>query len=296
MNIFDYVKSLLPTIGKSRLEENITMVSREISTISGPCYGLALKSLGRLNSPEGKALEKTWGSLSRDLNKGLIKGVSEGLENLQESMDIVQSFVDTNFENVMSSDAISALNTNLIQFISAADYLSLFSIKLLNYLYTVETNFQTGEATVETSLTKSEVDHIVGGMIIFTTAMNSVAKKPEKIKRMLEAVPDVLINAGTQAMAESSLSRAAIDPLNMFSQLGFKGSPIYMVRMVIAEHQVRRYNASRDLKQVLELRKLNLEQQQAKTPSPQIEREIAVLQSRIDGETAKIKEMEDSIK
>ena len=86
-----------------------------------------------------------------------------------------------------------------------------------------------------------------------------------------------------------------IYPLGVFQVQGFTKSPIYHVGLLVAEMQANRYKRAKELKSILELRKLNLIQSRTGTADTGVERELEILQSRIDSLDEKIRKTEESV-
>jgi hypothetical protein len=64
---------------------------------------------------------------------------------------------------------------------------------------------------------------------------------------------------------------------------------------MVAEWQANRYKAARDTKRLLELRLLNMQMQQQKTPDAALEKDIEYTTNRIKNLDFKIKDMEERV-
>jgi hypothetical protein len=85
------------------------------------------------------------------------------------------------------------------------------------------------------------------------------------------------------------------DPMESAGLSGFVGSAIYAIRLPIAQWQNDRYEAAKSKKQQLELRLLYLQMQSKQKHDPAIEKEIAVVQDRIDGLEYKLRKTEEDL-
>lgn len=71
MSILKFAASLLPRIGRDRIEEDIGLLITELNTVTIPALKLAQDSLGKgLKSKEGQAIEKQYRAYSRNPEKG----------------------------------------------------------------------------------------------------------------------------------------------------------------------------------------------------------------------------------
>ena len=90
----------------------------------------------------------------------------------------------------------------------------------------------------------------------------------------------VEINEGLGTMFAAFMSKAS-KGFRVPGMSGFNGNPIYHVRMWLVDRDVRKYEALKEKKQLIELKLLDLKNEQAKTHDPRLEKQIQYFEDKI---------------
>ena len=296
MKILGFVQSLLPSIKKDRLEEDLDICIKDITNTVIPAYTPAANAMHDMHSSEAKEFERMWFSNVRDAKKGeFIKSVESKLKDCMPVLEYIQRMIDEQFESEIMAEGLTILKTTLLRIVEISGFASTYALRLLNYIYTLETKEITGkESNIAGSLTQGEINLIKTHFLEYCIAINSISRDVKKTEKTLKAIPDVLVSAkGKAAMA--AFGDAKTDALGAFNVRGFSLNPIYHIGMVIAEFQANKYKRNKDLKSVLELRLLNLQQAKDGKPDAVTDKEIELLQSRIESLDEKIRKAEESV-
>lgn len=284
MKIFDYIKSLLPRFTKDRLTEEARVTLSELETMAIPSYHAALEGLKvrSFSSDHILDMEKTFKRNVKSSNKtNLIEAVSDGLEVMLKNHKIIQGYVDKVFEEEVIIAGVSVLKVNLIRLLELHSFCTRFALKLLNYIYVLETAaVQGNERYVKDSLSAGEIKWLDDNFLTFCFAMSACTKSEKDVTEILNGIPDLILSEGAEA-AIASVGDDRADPFSIRT-MGFTSSPIFHVRMIVAAYQANRYKEKKELKTVLELRLLNLKRNMEKNPDAALEREIEYVQSRVD--------------
>lgn len=296
MQILAFVKNLLPKFGKDRLQEDINICKNELQNTVIPSYEAAASALSTLQSKEAKEFEKLWFTYVKTAKKGsLVTSIQKKLQDIQPMLDMVENYTQKEFESEIIVAGMTVLKSTLVRMIEIADFTTTYSLRFLNYLYVLETTHILGEpGKVGSSLTPGEINLIKTHFVEFCIAVNALAKDPRQAEKVLETVPEILVNTRGEA-ALKVFGESKVDPLNVFQVKGFTHNPIYRVGLMVAEFQANRYKKAKELKSILELRLLNLQQIKAGNPEAQVDREIDIIQSRIDALDEKIRKAEESV-
>jgi hypothetical protein len=113
----------------------------------------------------------------------------------------------------------------------------------------------------------------------------------EKIMSGFSDIPEIQVTASDSDSLRNTIGDAKLDPF----KLGFiatKANPIYYIRMLVAEYQVRRYKEMKEELSLLQLRRMNLEKYKANKPDASLERQIEYVESRAQKLSFEISEME----
>lgn len=298
MNVMKFVAGLLPQFGKDRLEEDARICITELETTTLPAYKNALSMFS--SEPRSKELQdftKQYAGQAKNFNKShtLIESIAARLENVLTTAKYLERCVEKEFEGKVVVAGITLAKVNVLRALELCTFVSTYSLRFLNYAYVVETSALKSKNYTGDDLSKGEIAMLERNFLGFITALNSVAKPEREIVKLLEDVPEVIVNSQSEA-ALATVSNAKIDPLNMFAMQGFAANPIYHIGLIVAEIQSERYKRAKDLKAVLELRMLNLQRQKdGSQPDAALDREIEVLQGRIDTLSEKIRKAEESV-
>ena len=296
MEILNFVKSLLPKFGKNRLQEDINICRNELQNTVLPSYESAAKVLTSLNSKEAKEFERQWATFVKTAKKGpLIASIKKQLENVQPMLSFLDDYSQKEFETEIMTGAMTVLKSTVVRMVELAGFVSTYSLRFLNYIYVLETTHATGNpGNVSSNLTPGEINLIKSHFMEFCLALNALSRDVKPTEKVLEKIPDILVNKNIDASLRV-FGDAQVDPLGVFQVKGFTGNPIYHIGTIIAEAQANRYKRSKELKSILELRLLNLQQVNSKEQDPGVDREIEIIQSRIDALDEKIRKVEESV-
>lgn len=296
MQILSFIKGLLPKFGKDRLQEDINICRSELQNVVIPSYKNAASVFTQPIAPEIKEFEKMWNSYIKVKTRGpLVTGIQTKLEEVLPILDLMDKYTQTEFESEIVVAGMTVLKSTIVRLVELSDFVSTYAIRLLNYLYVVEmtaVNKQPGY--VGENLSPGEIKLIKTHFMEFCIALNALCREPKQTEKVLQSVPEVLVNARGEA-ALKVFGDAKVDPLGAFQVSGLVYNMIYRTGMLVAEIQANRYKRAKDLKSILELRLLALQQQTNGQEDAALEREIAIVQSRIDALDEKIRKAEESV-
>ena len=296
MQILNFVKSLLPKFGKNRLQEDINICRNELQNTVLPSYESAAKALTELDSKEAREFERQWATFVKTAKKGpLVASIKKQLEGVQPMLAFMDDFAQKEFETEVIVAGMTVLKSTVVRMVELAGFVSTYSLRFLNYLYVLETTHAMGKAgQMGSNLTPGEITLIKSHFMEFCLALNALSRDVKPTEKVLEKIPDILVNKNIDASLRV-FGDAQIDPLGVFQVKGFTSNPIYHIGTIIAEAQANRYKRSKELKSILELRLLNLQQVNAKEQDAGTEREIEIIQSRIEALDEKIRKVEESV-
>lgn len=297
MEILKFIKTLLPTFPKERLSDDARITRDELEGVVLPAYEAA----GPLTSSKkfaSESLQKFNEIYKRNAELGnsanFLGAIAAALPTVIEFQETLQNIIDKKFEKEVIVDGITVYKANVVHAQSLVSQVSRFAPLLLNYAYVMETEAVGGDSTyARNSLSRGDMEEVEKGFLDFVMAFVVVSRSGRDAMKTFESIPEVTL--GTNAEAVASVYGSKIDPLVMRDVRGFTNSPIFQLRLVVAEWQTIRYKRMQDLKQVLELRLLNLRKQADSSPDPRIEQQIQYTQSRIDRFSEKMRRAEEAV-
>lgn len=228
----------------------------------------------------------------------MVAEISRRLPFILENCLYITKLAETIYERDIISEGLTAKKAVILRAVDSVSFISRFSVDLLNYIYVKETAFTEQSKDLPISDTSSVIPanekHININIGKFALLVSSLGIPTKDYSKILNELPEVIINSKTEE-GLIGLYGNRLDPFNNALLSGFVGNPIYHIRMQIAEWQASRYKATKDLKKALELRALNLKLLLEDHPDPAIEKELIYIQSRIDKETAYMREVETDL-
>lgn len=285
MKIINFIKSLLPRFKSDRVVEDARITEAELNNIAIPSYqdaenGLKTKDFKSKQVQEYTKLIKR--NLKSNNSDNIITVILNALENVSKNHKHLQKMVENDFEEEVLIDGITVLKLNVIRILGLNAFCSTYALKLLNYIYVLETQeLNADDRYVKDSLSAGDIAWLDKHFLDFCFALNVCSRDEKAFTKVLDSIPDVVLGVDPEA-ALATLGDSKTDPFNTGMVAGFNGSPIYFVRLIVAEYQANRYKEKKELKTILELRLLNMKRNQDKKFDAALEKEILYTQARID--------------
>jgi len=301
MKILDFVHSLIPGLQKNQIAEDLRITISELEEVVTPSYRFASEYFksNKLKSDANKALSETFyrnfDTLGSSKQPSFVGDVYRRLEFLKENAVYLRNLVETDFDELTVSEGMTARKVAVVRAVSAVSFISRFSTDLLNLAYVNESVHLNAELSEEMSLPPAAVKHVERNMIYFATVLSDYGIPNKDLSKIIMTLPEVIVNQKTESTLKGLYSEKQLDPFRSAYIPGFTGSPIYHIRMLVAEWQSSRYKSSKDKKKTLELRLLHLKLQNENKADPKIQQEIDYVQGRVDKLERYLKSVEESV-
>ncbi len=286
-----FISALLPSFEKDRLISDIRITRGEFQELQG-AYEEAAKLL------------KGWKFKDEDVNRKLsefkrisgdhdfpIVTIQKGFATMVQNLQIAEDQAAIIFGSVVAGKGMTFKQATIVQYCDAFFLVAKYARKFLNYIYVAETLPFRDEVTAADQLPKAERDWLDKHFVDFCNAFKAATNEPKKTLAAIEGIPEIEVASSNLASLEATVGKNQLDPL----KLGFiasKANPIYFVRMVVAEYQVRRYKEMKEELSLLQLRRMNLEKLKAGKNDANLEKQIQYVESRVQKLSYEIAEME----
>jgi len=293
MKAFQYIQSLLPSISKDTVIEDIALTKSILEESVIPAYATATECFKgwKVKSPE---VENIFKVISRtvDLGRGnVINGIYDLLPVVVENLEYISKNAQKILNEEVSASGFSYKRANILQLVEGASFLAKYASKLLVYVFVGETHATGGEESIRQTLTPIEVAWITQNVSYFAKMLAILSNKPNTVQAQLEGIPDIIVNKDNAEVLPSTLGEHKVDPFRMGFIPVFL-NPIYHIRMSIAEWQADRYNRAKDELELVRLRRVRLEKQAQGNADAHLQKEIDYVERRIQSLDAKIAKME----
>lgn len=308
MNLIAYLKSLLPSFKKDRILEDSRIVKTELETVSIASYKEAEKVFTGWNF-KSKQMQDYIKIFNRNFKPSagfgakdnIVTSIRKALEKLLETHSVVEDKLQSSLEDIVMAEGVTCLKANLLQTLEGVSFLSKYAYKFLNYIYIVETANQDEQNEIEyikNNLSPADIAYIEESFTYFAILLSTLSKSKVEIEKIIETIPDIVINSTNADVINSTIDKDKLNPLSTHgliqgNTITIFNNPIYHIGLMVAEWQANRYKLSKETKKVLELRLLNLQMIKQKNPDAKLEKEIEYIQSRIQGLDYKMKKMEE---
>lgn len=297
MAILSYFKSLIPSLEKRTILEDINNSLGELKTSTLPIFKQAQTPMGAANYKfKDKNLDAFAKKFSRD-NKTGIKGNFIGVsfevaKRLEENSDNLLKVVDVIFEGGMISSAITYKKASLLQYIEAMSFFQKYARKMLHLAYMAETAAVDSSVDVGAQLTDGEMVWLKQNEDAFIGCLTGLSMKAGVFVQALDETPDVIVNPDNILVVNATMG-GKTDPFKM-NFISANMNIIYHFRLRIAEWQNARYEAALQERKAIELRILHMQNVIHSKADPKLEEQIQYNEARLEKLNYKIKKMEEA--
>jgi len=298
MNIINFIKTLLPTLDKADIVEDLRIAMDELDNIAIPSYRSA-EDFFNFNKPKSKEFKELETDFYRSLDTHgirkqsiFIKDITIRLINVRQNAEFIYNELSKVSESDIVNNEIKAHKAVLLESASNISFITSYSTDFLNYIYAIEELFKTKNAI---DLPKATITYIKNNFKRFTFTLSDLGMPPREFEKVIGDIPDVSLSHTNENAIKSLFDINKVDPFSNIPITGFIGNPIYHIRLSIAEWQARRFKAAKAKKKVLELRLLHLKNMQEDNSDPKLEKEIEYNQSRLDKLNKYLQDFQDEL-
>lgn len=288
MNLKKFIQALLPSLERNDVVDDLKESIKGMEQIL-PSLGEAVSHfrLSPMKSEDNEYLRKefyrNWTAKASKKSGNFLEDIQTGVSNAIDNAKYVLESIQTEGTKYIVSDSVTARHAAVLRASGAMSFIARFVPDVLNLVYVNEAI--AANADMRSSIdvkapARIRVNKNISNLGVAITDYGMPRKEFEKI---IGKIPDVFV-AGDRADVTDSVYRPSeLDPFESSSVISnaFE-NPIFSVRMVFAQWQIARHNATKYKLEQLRLRLLHLQNLQNQQHSPAAEKEIERLQDRID--------------
>lgn len=288
-----FIQLLLPVFEKDRLISDLRVTHGEIVELKG-AYDAASKLLKNWKFKNSDVVDKmTMFKSVMKTNDNLVVFINNHLDDVLKNIQQLENLAISSLGSTVSGKGLTYKQATIVKYCDAMFLMSKYSRKFLNWIYVLETSTFGSDAPITESISKHELKWIDNTFVDFCNALKSALMDPDKVVVNITDIPEIEVSSTDSESLKETVGENKLDPL----KLGFiatKANPIYYVRMLVAEYQVRRYKEMKEEISLLQLRRLNLEKLNAGKGDANLERQIQYVESRAQRLSFEISKMEMS--
>ena len=297
MDIAKFVNSLLPNIKKRSVMEDIRSIRDSVGEHTLPPYETAAQHFDNVGfaSRQVKDFDREFLSqVDTRMRGNSIRLIYEALRYSQDHIDILENLAEREYNEEIASTALSYRKANLLQTVQSLSFMATYARSLLNWILAEEAyaTDTPGSLPADKMIKQPELEMLNAKKHAFYHTVTIFLQTAKELKKTILAIPDMLVNDESYAVAGKTLGLNKIDPMK-FSLASVKLNPIYHVSMVVAEWQASRYKVAKEEQQMLELRLLQMTSENRETPNTKLEQNIEHTQDRLNKLKFKLKRLEE---
>jgi hypothetical protein len=288
MKIFDFLSGLLPHLDKIVVTEDLRITIAELDNNVIPTYQAAVDyfKVNKITSATNKELADLF-YRNFDLQRGakqssFIADINKRIPLVKENADYILASIEELMERDIINEGLTAKKAILVRAAKSMSFISTFSSDLLIYVYNNETLAIDAESAEHIAMIPLYEKQVYSNIANYSRLLSDYGVPNKDFVKLITKVPDVVLNPRTQNSIKGIYKDSEIDPFVNSASANFTGSPIYNLRMMVAEWQSNRYKVNKDKKKMLELRVLHLKILATGKNDPKLEQEINYVQNRID--------------
>ena len=292
MKIGIYLKRLLPKFSRGLVVDDIEQLEKILAQVNLPVLeSVARQCSNRKFKSENTAKQiKLFESQLRGLAKGNFADILlSAHKRLVDVLRFLKSIAETDLGDTIFRDGITYKRVTLLQYIEAMDFFLTHTRLWLRWVLVSERFYDNPSLdapdNVFTPAQQRMLEQNIGAYI---SAVRLVFNDRRALEEGFSSIPENLVYSDdSAALVEKTTGIARLDPFS----LGFftpGTSPIYWLRMNIAEHRHKSYKKALEERTALELRLLALEGDD----SPATLNEIEYTEGRLAKLDLDIKKME----
>ena len=302
MNIFEYVKGIKKRFTKVDIGATIDTVNAELVNITIPLLADKAAWLVKDDSQvTSNFYQRDRESIMTDFSKsGYLRKsnpfdmILKSLRNTVEILAFLKAYFDKSAGEELSSASVTVTESNALQLIDLAAFVSTYTRSWLDVILSAETNHR-NNVNGELNITQAMFVYLGDNRANFGAAISILATPVEKIEAMFKAIPEIVIAEVNPKAVTGTLGQDKIDPLRL-NLIQSKWDPIYLIGMIISDYSAARYKAAKEEAAFLELRIARFKKQLEQKDDPHLANIIERRQGQLDAWRGKIKKMEDSVR
>lgn len=302
MNIFEYVKGIKKRFTKVDIGATIDTVNAELVNITIPLLADKAAWLVKDDSQvTSNFYQRDRESIMTDFSKsGYLRKsnpfdmILKSLRNTVEILAFLKAYFDKSTGEELSNASVTVTESNALQLIDLAAFVSTYTRSWLDVILSAETNHR-NNVNGELNITQAMFVYLGDNRANFGAAISILATPVEKIETMFKAIPEIVIAEVNPKAVTGTLGQDKIDPLRL-NLIQSKWDPIYFIGMVISDYSAARYKAAKEEAAFLELRIARFKKQLEQKDDPHLANIIERRQGQLDAWRGKIKKMEDSVR
>lgn len=293
MNLKSFFSSLLPSFERSRIVEDIELIRKEVVEVLLPAFKTALATMAGKTwaHNEANAFNSTFiAALPQFRQVGFLGGAQRIFADLPAKLDAIDKMVIEIFAKDVTKDTITYRKAAILQYLDTVRFAAKYTGRMLLRLTALETA-ALNKSEFSEPLSPAETSWLAANQSAYLQVMKLLAQHPKDLAALLEEIPDIAVVPDRVDLVKQTVGLDKIDPLKL-NFLPPTFNPIYGLRLMYTEYQVKRYEEQVEEKRLLELRLLAMKEAHSGKQDARLAQQIEYTEGRLQRLSYKIAEME----
>jgi hypothetical protein len=293
MSFQSFLQNLLPSFKRDRLKTDAQNIRNQLNTVVLPSLASAVTGFKKpLVSEQGLILTKIYDIVvpKRNNSNSIVFDINDRMLKIPKLLDAIDKQIAEGFTDDVVSSGLTLRKANVIRALEVLGFINKFTMSLINAIAHYEILAKGITVDYVSDVTPGELKRLIKYMNDYSHVLSSITSLKE-YEKIFDHIPESKVEDDG---FRSLITQSEFDPMRIFTLSQFKGNPIYSIMMMVAEWQMSNYKQMQDQKKLLEIRLVQLHRIQENRPSPELEREIKVLSSRVANLAADIRKREES--
>ena len=296
MKIANFLASLLPSWSRDRQVEDWNTSAEILEKYVLPSYEAAAEHFktAKLKSKDAQKYDELFHHACRVVNHhdNLVVGIYKCLRNMKQAMPLLEQRTGTEFGTDIAKGAMTYRQANLLQLQEMVSFVLSFSTLVLKFVYVAESaHYPDSDGNLAEQILPNERDYLKTNFNAFAQALNILGNKDTDFGKNLDGIPDIVVKTESIGAMESSIGRTKLDPFRL-ALLPPIFSPIYHIRLLVAEWQTSRFYKAKEEQQLMQVHLLHLKKLQEGKSDAKLRQEITYYEDQVNKISRKVSEME----
>jgi hypothetical protein len=295
MNLFNYLRSLLPRLERNSVLKDIENIRRELREETLPSFKTAVEHFKKseLKSEFSKGFDKLFQKEVKTRFKGnYIIQLNGILNHMHENIGNVEGLVEKYFGDEIVRSSMTYTHVSLMQYIEAMSFASRYARTLLRM--TIQSEIEVARQQTDSNvMTKAERQFVQINQMQFMIVMRAMDKTQRELEKIFAEIPDIEADESNARAVMAATGVKRLDPMGFSNTSGIM-NPIYHFRVWRTDVAHAKYEAAKEERRQIEYMILDLQRAQEGKDDPKIQKAIEYHQSRLDKLNTEIKAAEES--
>lgn len=293
-NLESYLSTLLPSFERNRISNALEDAGKELTETVIPVYRSVEEAFQKqkFHSKFAVHMDRIAKKELRGYKDSIQTTLLKKLMALPATIELSKELSNEYFNTTVTLEQLTYAKYNVLRITEMLQFVNLYSRRLLLVLCTLADAEEAAAKLREKAFAK-ELHWLEKGISGYIEIVNILTIKPNELRTMIKAIPDLRIESGKVDETLGVVGAAKVDPLKI-GIIPYKWNPIYMARKLYASIRHSAWERANEEKLSTELRIQQLKEIASEEGrSPKIDKLISNHEAELSKINKRIAEYEE---